>query len=291
MGSRQRFIHPEFWNDEDIAKLPFECRLFFAGLFSNADDDGRIQANPAYLRSVIFPFDDIAVARVKEMRDTVISVIKSIVFYHVDDKEYIAFKSWNRWQKPKYPTPSKLPPPPCDSGETLPKDCGNIGGILEEDLLPGMGREGKGMGRDRDGCDSISPSPKPEAIDYEAIVEIYHTQCSSLPKIRDMTDKRRKATRALWKKYRDLEVFEELFRKAEASDFLSGRNGSWSGCGFDWLMNTNNAVKVLEGNYDNKGGGQHGRTSNTGRSNTQNHQGANPGGEGKYSDYDRMAGG
>jgi hypothetical protein len=39
---------------------------------------------------------------------------------------------------------------------------------------------------------------------------------------------------------------------AQASDFLSGRNGKWTGCNFDWLINENNMVKVLEGNYENK---------------------------------------
>ena len=67
-----------------------------------------------------------------------------------------------------------------------------------------------------------------------------------------MTDKRKQQIRARWKKYRDLEIFEELFRRAEESDFLSGRNGKWTSCNFDWLMNENNMVKVLEGNYSNR---------------------------------------
>lgn len=39
---------------------------------------------------------------------------------------------------------------------------------------------------------------------------------------------------------------------AEASDFLSGCNGAWTACNFDWLLNTENFLKVLEGNYKNK---------------------------------------
>ena len=39
---------------------------------------------------------------------------------------------------------------------------------------------------------------------------------------------------------------------SESSDFLSGRNGAWPGCSFDWLINYNNAIKVIEGAYDNK---------------------------------------
>ena len=37
---------------------------------------------------------------------------------------------------------------------------------------------------------------------------------------------------------------------AERSDYLSGRNGKWQNCSFDWLIKENNYIKVLEGNYN-----------------------------------------
>ena len=43
-----------------------------------------------------------------------------------------------------------------------------------------------------------------------------------------------------------------LFKKAEASDFLKGKNGRDWQATFDWLIKDNNMAKVLEGNYDNK---------------------------------------
>jgi hypothetical protein len=91
-----------------------------------------------------------------------------------------------------------------------------------------------------------------EATPYREIADLYHDLCPSLPRIRVLTDKRKQQIRARWKKYRDLEIFEELFRRAEESDFLSGRSGKWTSCNFDWLMNENNMVKVLEGNYSNR---------------------------------------
>jgi hypothetical protein len=91
-----------------------------------------------------------------------------------------------------------------------------------------------------------------EATPYREIADLYHDLCPSLPRIRVLTDKRKQQIRARWKKYRDLEIFKELFRRAEESDFLSGRNGKWTSCNFDWLMNENNMVKVLEGNYSNR---------------------------------------
>lgn len=87
---------------------------------------------------------------------------------------------------------------------------------------------------------------------YQQIIDLFHETCPSLPKIRYLTDKRKKMIQARWKKYNDLQTFEEVFRKAEASDFLSGRSGKWT-ASFDWLLVEANMVKALEDNYKNRG--------------------------------------
>ena len=49
-----------------------------------------------------------------------------------------------------------------------------------------------------------------------------------------------------------LEMLEEVFRKAEASDFLTGKSKEKWRASFDWILNETNFIKILEGNYDNK---------------------------------------
>lgn len=56
---RIRTIKPEFWEDEHIAQLPAACRLFYIGCWNYADDQGVFKAHPIYLKSRIFPYDDI----------------------------------------------------------------------------------------------------------------------------------------------------------------------------------------------------------------------------------------
>ena len=89
-------------------------------------------------------------------------------------------------------------------------------------------------------------------IPYKEIEKLFNSICKSLPKIRELTEKRKTRIRCRWLKYKSVEVFRELFTKTEASDFLSGRSGEWNNCSFDWLINENNMIKVLEGNYANK---------------------------------------
>ncbi|EMT38145.1 hypothetical protein TthWC1_2388 [Thermoanaerobacter thermohydrosulfuricus WC1] len=112
-----------------------------------------------------------------------------------------------------------------------------------------------------------------ENIPYQQIADLYNRVCLSLPKVEKLTDKRRRHIKAAWKNFKgDISVFEKVFRRAEASDFLSGRSGKWTGCNFDWLITYNNMVKVLEGTYDNKvmGGYSDGRNSQHRRSDEKN---------------------
>ncbi len=95
-------------------------------------------------------------------------------------------------------------------------------------------------------------------IPFQEIVDSYNSICTDLPKVQKLTDKRKRTIKARWKDYDNLDTYKQVFQKAEESDFLSGRNGKWTSCNFDWLLNENNMIKVLEGNYENKGGGPDG---------------------------------
>ena len=99
--------------------------------------------------------------------------------------------------------------------------------------------------------------------DYEKILNLYNECCPSLPKVTKITDARKKLINARLKDYTE-EDLEKAFKEAEASDFLTGRNGKWGGASFDWVMNTNNIVKILEGNYKNKPEKRNGFDANKG---------------------------
>ena len=49
-------------------------------------------------------------------------------------------------------------------------------------------------------------------------------------------------------------TLEELFKIVDDSDFLSGRNGKWTGCNLEWVLKPANITKIMEGNYANQEG-------------------------------------
>lgn len=89
------------------------------------------------------------------------------------------------------------------------------------------------------------------AVPCSKIVELYHSICVDYPAIRNMSSNRRKAIAARWKEYKSLDVFRELFERAEDSPFLKGQNARNWAADFNWLMNSDNMAKVLEGKYSN----------------------------------------
>lgn len=89
------------------------------------------------------------------------------------------------------------------------------------------------------------------AFDYQSVVDSFNTVCVSLPKVQKLSDKRRKLIVNADKLLGEMS-FDELFSLVESSDFLTGRNGKWSGCGFDWILQPANLTKIIEGNYINK---------------------------------------
>ena len=43
--------------------------------------------------------------------------------------------------------------------------------------------------------------------------------------------------------------FERFFGYAAKSDFLTGRNGKWTGCDLGWMVEAKNFAKIIEGKY------------------------------------------
>jgi len=88
--------------------------------------------------------------------------------------------------------------------------------------------------------------------DYQSVVDLFHKICVSYPKVRSLSDARKKAINARLKTY-SMEEIKTVFENAEASSFLKGKNDrNWS-ANFDWLIADKNMAKVLEGNYADRG--------------------------------------
>lgn len=123
--ARKRMIDPSIWHDENFGKLSITARLLFIGLFSNADDHGRIRANDSYIRSTIFMYDDISLTDVRQAVDEVAEKIKTIKSYEVSGNRYIQLLKWSEYQKQREDrmSDSLLPPPPQTDVRQMSDTC------------------------------------------------------------------------------------------------------------------------------------------------------------------------
>lgn len=121
----------------------------------------------------------------------------------------------------------------CNADVTEVKQIGNVEKRIEEKRIEDKRTEDK-------------------RINYLKIIDMYNATCVSFPKVTSLSQARKKAISARLKTF-SLEQMQLMFEKAEASDFLKGKNDrNWSAT-FDWMLKDSNMAKILDGNYDNRG--------------------------------------
>lgn len=110
MGARKRSIDPGIWGDEGFLELSDGARLFFLGLMSNADDEGRGAGSAKTLKAKIFPADEKSIRTIEGYK-TEVTKHTHTVFYEVGGVQYYALLKWTDYQKVDHPTPSSIPAP------------------------------------------------------------------------------------------------------------------------------------------------------------------------------------
>lgn len=108
--ARRRMIDPSIWSDEELATLTVRQQLLYVGLFSNADDEGRLKGSPLSIR-LMLPgiYRDLSEAEVRSDLDAVLQVMVHLIRYEVDSREYLEFTNYTRWQRIERPSASPIP--------------------------------------------------------------------------------------------------------------------------------------------------------------------------------------
>jgi uncharacterized protein YdaU (DUF1376 family) len=117
---------------------------------------------------------------------------------------------------------------------------------------------------DADATTPVDKSPRIPNCPHQKLIDIFHAEAISLPRVAVLNEARKVALARLWKQVlasekdktteRGLEYFEGYFNFIEQSDFLTGRakNGKDWSANFDWIIKAPNFVKIIEGTYHRK---------------------------------------
>lgn len=110
--ARKRMIDPSIWTDEGMGALTTRQQLLFIGLFSNADDAGRLRGSTTAIRLMLPTlYVGESDAEIRDDIAAVLAQIRAMVAYEVDGREYLAFANYERWQRIEHPSKSTLPDP------------------------------------------------------------------------------------------------------------------------------------------------------------------------------------
>lgn len=240
--AERRMFAKKITESDAFLDMPSSTQMLYFHLSMNADDDGFVN-NPKKIQRMCGASDD----------DFKLLIAKSFVILF--ESGVIVIK---HWKMHNYIQSDRYRPTDYVDEKSMLGIKKNKAYTLDESKMDTRCIQDVSVGKVSKGKDSIGKDKdievEPEEIEHvtcKHIVSLYHTICVSYPKVKTLSDARKKAINARLKCY-SIDDFKTLFEKAEASDFLKGSNDrDWS-ANFDWLIKDANMAKVIDGNYDNK---------------------------------------
>ena len=132
--ARIRSIKPDFFKNEDLAKLPYQCRLFFIGVWTLCDRRGFVEYRPEKIRAEIFPYSRVNVdLLIQQLSNGFLKMID------IEGKKYLHVNNFCKHQVINVKeNESTVPAQYWNSADTVPAQYENYR----------KGREGKGIGRE-----------------------------------------------------------------------------------------------------------------------------------------------
>ena len=240
---RARSLKPGFFKNEDLAELPFEARLLFAGLWGFSDREGRFEWRPKKIEAEIFPYDKVSIEKLLSL----LCDKKFVERYVVDGHAYGRLPTFLEHQRP-HPNEakSKIPNKPDDIASDIPlrgdavEKTDNVS-LTPSSLTPSSLTPDSSLG------DFVTLLGQPHEI-----VFLFNETVKYIPRV-TKTRSRDDKIRTRLKEHRERDWWKTVFEKADNILIPSKKQGQkdWFPT-FDWIIdNDKNAVKVFEGNYDN----------------------------------------
>lgn len=258
------------------------ARLLTIALRNIADDRGAFEWKPRSIKMEVFPADNLDVEPLLNELEEHDQVCR----YEMNGKLFGAIRNFQKWQSPKYPSmvhpfPETLLSYVGRSGNDPTFNSVNsrnatrsTPGISGKSVQRERSRRGEGEEKKETSATAeVSPplpaetppapadekprKPAEPPVPVKEAVELWNEICGPLlGRVQTLTEGRRTALRSrMVEHWRPdyLSGWETFLRRVLRSDFLTGRRASgrpWR-ADFDWLVKAANAVKVLEGRYDN----------------------------------------
>jgi hypothetical protein len=143
--ARSRNLKPGFFTNEILAECAPHARLLFAGLWTIADREGRLEDRPQKIKALIFPYERVNV----ESLLSSLTERKFLYRYVIGESRFIQVLNFNKHQTPHVKEPASIIPEPdlSESGlvsSQVLSELPHIEGIRNQESVIGNGESDRG---------------------------------------------------------------------------------------------------------------------------------------------------
>lgn len=122
--ARSRNIKPGFFTNDELAECSPFSRLLFAGLWTIADKEGRLDDRHKRIKAMVLPFDDVDCDQLlQELHNH-----RFITRYHVGGESYIQISNWKKHQNPHCKEAASEIPAQVKNSESSVQEQGGVDG-------------------------------------------------------------------------------------------------------------------------------------------------------------------
>jgi len=235
--ARTRTIKPEFWDDEKLAvNCCRDARLLYVGMWCHSDDYGVVKGNPVWLKSKIFPYDNIKIESFKAWLKDLQNICVIIPFL-ANDENYFFIKNFLKYQSINRPSQMRNPPPPENINEALTEHSLSTHGALMSETET-----------------ETETETKTETETEEIFLSLFNFWNSKkIIQHKKLTDKTRTKIRSALKDYSEQEIREAIENYAiitqqAGTKYFWPKNQKWTLAeflqrGLERFLNTANPLK------------------------------------------------
>lgn len=254
--ARSRNIKPGFFQNEVLADMPALVRLLFAGLWTIADRDGRLEDRARRIKVALMPYDEIDVDGALDMLSA--GSDPFIIRYEVNGARYIQITKWREHQKPHHmELASQIPAFSVNESSTT---CAQTVHESSTPRPPVKGISNKVKGISNQESEESAIEPEAPADDFDVQRDRF-TDCwnnaQGVRLISSMSNTRLSQLRARLGEtiriqavaWNWLDALEEMIRTKFPLPVTRGDPSGWKP-DVDWILKPDSLPAIVEGKYD-----------------------------------------
>lgn len=217
--ARNRMIKPQFWDDSKIAKISRDARLLYIGMWNFCDDLGVIRADMVWLKSKIFPFDQMQIQQFEKICQEILRNGFISLFSYRDEEFYYLpkFSLHQKINKPNFEDVNVPKELLFRSLSKITEQSRNNHGLITEQSIPKIEIEEEN--------NIIPPTPPKGVEELEKVIsEKDQALNEALARIKDLEEKISQSKPAKPKRPKGLntnarKAFEEYFRNTFGEEY------------------------------------------------------------------------